>query len=47
MSDPNPRGSITLPSDFHFGHLRPDQTKPEAPAPPHLLARSLHLSETL
>jgi hypothetical protein len=34
MSDANPRGSITLPSDFHFGHLRPDQNKPEAPAPP-------------
>ncbi len=34
MSDPNPRGSITLPSDFHFGHLRPDHNKPEAPAPP-------------
>lgn len=34
MSDSNPRGSITLPSDFHFGHLRPDQNKPEAPTPP-------------
>src|SRR5580704_6103651 len=34
MSDPNSTGSITLPSDFHFGHLRPDQTKPEAPTPP-------------
>jgi hypothetical protein len=34
ISDSNPRGSITLPSDFHFGHLRPDQNKPEAPAPP-------------
>lgn len=34
MSDSDPRGTITLPSDFHFGHLRPNQTKPEAPAPP-------------
>jgi hypothetical protein len=34
MSDTDPRGTITLPSDFHFGHLRPNQTKPEAPAPP-------------
>jgi hypothetical protein len=33
MSDADPRGTITLPSDFHFGHLRPNQTKPEAPAP--------------
>jgi hypothetical protein len=34
MSDADPRGTITLPSDFHFGHLRPNLTKPEAPAPP-------------
>jgi hypothetical protein len=33
MSDPNPRGSITLPSDFIFGHLRADNTKP-VPIPP-------------
>ena len=34
MSDADPRGSITLPSDFHFGHLRPHLARPEAPAPP-------------
>ena len=32
MSDADPRGTITLPSDFHFGHLRPNLAKPEAPA---------------
>ena len=34
MSDPDPRPSIKLPSDFIFGHLRPDHTAPVAPAPP-------------
>ena len=34
MSDQNPRPSIKLPSDFIFGHLRPDHTAPVAPAPP-------------
>jgi hypothetical protein len=34
MSDSNPRGSIKLPSDFHFGHLRADHTKPAPPSPP-------------
>ena len=34
MSDADPRGTITLPSDFHFGHLRPNLAKPEAPAAP-------------
>ena len=34
MSDQNPRPSIKLPSDFIFGHLRPDHAAPVAPAPP-------------
>jgi hypothetical protein len=34
MSDQDPRPSIKLPSDFIFGHLRPDHTAPVAPAPP-------------
>ena len=34
MSDPDPRPSIKLPSDFTFGHLRPDHTAPVAPPPP-------------
>jgi hypothetical protein len=34
MSDQNPRPSIKLPSDFIFGHLRPDHLAPVAPAPP-------------
>ncbi len=34
MSDPNPRPSIKLPSDFIFGHLRPDHLVPVAPSPP-------------
>ena len=34
MSDPTTRASISLPSDFVFGELRPDHTKPPAPAPP-------------
>jgi hypothetical protein len=34
MSDTNPRASIKLPSDFVFGQLRPDHTKPLAPTPP-------------
>ena len=34
MSDTNPRASIKLPSDFVFGQLRPDHTKPVPPTPP-------------
>ncbi len=34
MSDTKPRASIKLPSDFVFGHLRPDHTKPAPPTPP-------------
>ncbi|MGA8441691.1 MAG: heme-binding protein [Candidatus Sulfotelmatobacter sp.] len=34
MSDTEPRASIKLPSDFVFGELRPDHTKPAPPAPP-------------
>ena len=34
MSDTNPRASIKLPSDFRFGQLRPDHTKPVPPTPP-------------
>jgi hypothetical protein len=34
MSDQNPRPSIKLPSDFVFGHLRPDHSVLEAPALP-------------
>ena len=34
MSDTKPRASISLPSDFLFGELRPDHAKPAAPAPP-------------
>ena len=34
MSDTKPRASIKLPSDFVFGELRPDHTKPAPPAPP-------------
>jgi hypothetical protein len=34
MSDTKPRASIKLPSDFVFGQLRPDHTKPTPPAPP-------------
>jgi len=34
MSDENPRPSIKLPSDFVFGHLRPDHRVLEAPALP-------------
>ena len=34
MSDTNPRASIKLPSDFVFGQLRPDHTKPIPPTPP-------------
>jgi hypothetical protein len=34
MSDEDPRPSIKLPSDFIFGHLRPDHLVPAAPAPP-------------
>jgi hypothetical protein len=34
MSDENPRPSIKLPSDFVFGHLRPDHSVLEAPALP-------------
>jgi len=33
MSDQNPRGSIKLPSDFVFGHLRADHRAPAAPTP--------------
>jgi hypothetical protein len=33
MSDSNSRGSITLPSDFLFGHLRADHAKPAPPTP--------------
>src|ERR1022692_2084039 len=38
MSDQDPRPSIKLPSDFIFGHLRPDHAKPVAPVPPPPLA---------
>jgi len=34
MSDSNPRGSIKLPSDFIFGHLRADHTATAPPPPP-------------
>jgi len=36
MSDTTSRGSIRLPSDFRFGHVRPDHkvTAPPAPSPP-------------
>src|ERR1017187_3095950 len=34
MSDSNPRGSIKLPSDFIFGHLRADHTAKAPPTPP-------------
>ena len=34
MSDQKPRASITLPSDFFFGELRPDHSKPAPPAIP-------------
>jgi hypothetical protein len=34
MSDEDPRPSIKLPSDFIFGHLRPDHLAPVAPTPP-------------
>jgi hypothetical protein len=34
MSDSNPRGSIKLPSDFIFGHLRADHTATAPPTPP-------------
>jgi hypothetical protein len=34
MSDSDPRASIKLPSDFIFGHLRPDHATPTAPTPP-------------
>ncbi len=34
MSDTSPRASIKLPSDFVFGQLRPDHTKPAPPTPP-------------
>ena len=36
MSDTNPRASIKLPSDFIFGHVRPDhkKTAPSTPPPP-------------
>lgn len=33
MTDQNTRGSIQLPSDFRFGHLRADHTKPAPPTP--------------
>jgi hypothetical protein len=34
MSDTTSRGSIKLPSDFRFGHLRPDHKVAPPPAPP-------------
>jgi hypothetical protein len=34
MSDSKSRPSIQLPSDFRFGHVRPDHTKPVPPSPP-------------
>ena len=34
MSDTNPRASIKLPTDFVFGHLRPDHKAVPVPAPP-------------
>ncbi|MGA8686178.1 MAG: heme-binding protein, partial [Candidatus Sulfotelmatobacter sp.] len=34
MSDTRPRASIKLPTDFVFGELRPDHTKPAPPTPP-------------
>jgi hypothetical protein len=34
MSNQDSRGSIKLPSDFIFGHVRPDHTKPAPPSPP-------------
>jgi hypothetical protein len=34
MSDPKSRATIQLPSDFFFGELRPDPTKPAPPAVP-------------
>jgi hypothetical protein len=34
MSDTTSRGSIKLPSDFRFGHLRPDHHVPPPTAPP-------------
>ena len=34
MSDSKPRATISLPSDFFFGELRPDPTKPAPPPVP-------------
>lgn len=34
MSDPKSRSTIQLPSDFFFGELRPDHTKPAPPPVP-------------
>ena len=34
MSDPNPRASIKIPSDFVFGHLRPDNKVVTTATPP-------------
>jgi hypothetical protein len=34
MSDTKPRASITLPSDFVFGHLRADHSAPATSSPP-------------
>jgi hypothetical protein len=34
MSDSKPRATISLPSDFFFGELRPDYTKPAPPPVP-------------
>ena len=35
MSDSKPRATISLPSDFFFGELRSDPTKPATtPVPP-------------
>src|ERR1022692_918614 len=34
MSDARPRASIKLPSDFIFGHVRPDDKAVTPPAPP-------------
>jgi hypothetical protein len=34
MSDAKPRASISLPSDFIFGEVRPNHAKPATPTPP-------------
>lgn len=34
MSDAKPRGSISMPIDFLFGHVRPDHKKVPPPQPP-------------